>query len=199
MRLDIRTLTDLIEGSLPLKHWAFLESTKTNLYVIYNSQWCRVKFMIEKDISKDHLHVYYGRLHALDNEWEMIWDAENCYCWHNHYDLQIALRFLDGFSAQDAYKMKWTRLPLFQDYYNSEFTKSISNNHEQFLKLHSVIWSHYGEHFFELFDLRRPDLWNQYVGFLKEYYRLDDKDRIATDKRDGITSEPVDPPLYKKC
>ena len=33
----------------------------------------------------------------------------------------------------------------------------------------AMIWEHYEQRFFELFDLRRPDLWDDYIGFLKEY------------------------------
>jgi len=199
MRLNIPTLTALITDSLPLKEWGFLESAKTDLTIIYNSQWCRIKFLIEEDRSKDYLHIYYGRLHALDNEWTMMWNAENCYCWHMHSDLRLALRYLDSLSAQEAYKAEWTELQLFQDYFNSESAKSISNNDERFLKLHSVIWAHYGIRLFELFDLRHPDLWEQYIDFLKEYYRLHDEVRAAVDKCEGIISKPVDPPYYKKC
>jgi hypothetical protein len=37
---------------------------------------------------------------------------------------------------------------------------------------HSILWAHYNGKLFELFDLRRPDLWEAYREFLKEYYAL---------------------------
>jgi len=39
------------------------------------------------------------------------------------------------------------------------------------------IWEHYGKRLFELFDLRQPNLWEQYRGFLKEFYDI--KGRIS--------------------
>jgi hypothetical protein len=189
MRLDIDTVTSLVSSSLPLSDWGFTESVKTELTVIYNSQWCRIKFLIDRDMTKDYLYVYYGRLHALDNEQVMKWDGESCYCWHNHLDIRRALEFLDGVSPQNAHKWQRTPLPLFEDYFNSKLTKSIDNIEERSIKLHSKIWEQYGVRFFELFDLRRPDLWNQYLEFLKEYYRLDDI---------GFPKD-HDPPRYKRC
>ena len=199
MRLDIDTLINLVSHSLPLSDWGFIESAKTDLYIIYNSQWCRVKFLIEKDRARDYLHVYYGRLHASDNAWMLKWNDENCYCWHNHFDIQLVIKFLDGIPPQVAYNEHLTHLKLFQDYYNSELAKSFTNIHEQFLKLHSTIWARYEIRFFELFDLRRPDLWKQYIDFLQDYYRIDDEESNAVYRRRGQVREPVNPPLHKKC
>lgn len=199
MKLDIATLTDLITQSLPLQDWGFTESAKTDLFVIYDSQWCRVKFLIEKDRARDYLHVYYGRLHASDNSWTTNWKGEACYCWHNHLDIQLALQFLDGVSPQDSYRRYSVSVPFFQAYYDSEFAKSISNVEEQLLKLHSFMWEHYGLRLFELFDIRRPDLWQPYLDFLRELYRLIDKQMDAVYERDGLVREPLDPPEHKKC
>src|SRR5210317_121476 len=35
-----------------------------------------------------------------------------------------------------------------------------------------IIWEHYGQSLFDLFDLRQPELWKEYRVFLKEYYQL---------------------------
>ena len=200
MRLDIVTVVDLVTRSLPLSDWGFTESAKMDSYVIYNSEWCRIKFVIEKDRAKDYLHAYYGRLHALDNEWVMKWTGEKYYCWHTHpFETQLALEFLDDASPQEAYKRSQAPLPFFQDYHNSEFAKSISNIEERSLKLHSLIWKQYELRFFELFDLRHPNLWKQYLVFLKEYYKLYDEAMDIAYKRDGLAREPFDPPQHNKC
>ena len=39
-------------------------------------------------------------------------------------------------------------------------------------EMHKAIWQYYGNRLFELFDLRRPDLWQQYREFLKEVYDI---------------------------
>ena len=38
--------------------------------------------------------------------------------------------------------------------------------------LQSAVWKHYGQKLFDLFDLRHPDLWEEYRKFLEEYYKL---------------------------
>jgi len=186
MRLHIPAVTNLIAHSLPLQDWGFTESAKTDSTIIYNSQWCRIKFVIEKDITEDHLHIYYGRLHASDNEQIMEWNGRKCYCWYHHADIKIALEFLDGVSPQNAYKWRRQPLPLFESYFNSEFAKSIDNAEERYLKLHAMIWEHYGTRFFELFDLRRPDLWEKYTQFIKEFYKIKGLNPDVIPSRDQI-------------
>jgi hypothetical protein len=199
MRYDITTIQNLVTHYLPLADWSFVENAKTDLSVIYNSPWCRIKFLIEKDRSRDLLHVDYGRLHALDNASTMKWKGEKYYCWHHYSDLHLALKFLDGTSPQDAFRQRIKSAPFIQDYYNSEFAKSIDNAPEQALRLHDAIWSHYRLQFFELFDLRRPEIWKGYTDFLKEFYKLDEEENLIVYKERGLLIKPFDPPLYKKC
>jgi hypothetical protein len=55
------------------------------------------------------------------------------------------------------------------------------------LAMHKSIWKTYGQNLFELFDLRRPDLWEQYRKFLKEYYDIKGR------------SPNIHPPLDQVC
>lgn len=199
MRLDTFALTNLVVRCLPLQNWSFVESVKTDLNVIYDSPWCRLRFFIEKNRTGDTLHVFYGRLHALDNAWTMKWNDENCYCWHDYSDTQLTLKFLDGISPQAAYRQRLSPAPITREYHDSEFAKSIINYEERFLKLHAFIWEHYKLRFFELFDLRRPNLWEKYTGFLKEYYGLDEEESRNIYKQRNLVWVTSDPPLYKKC
>ena len=177
MKLDTSTVANLATRFLPLSDWGFTESTIMDSRVIYNSQWCRIMFYLDKQRNGEILRVYYGRLHAQDNEWNMEWNNEECHCWYGHYELQLALYFLDGFSPQEVFR-KDIGIPhlassqLFQDYLDSESGESDNNTEERFLKLHLMIWERYGVHFFELFDLRYPDLWERYIAFMKEFYNL---------------------------
>jgi hypothetical protein len=199
MRFDITTLLELVAYCLPLSDWSFVESAKTDSAIIYNSPWCRMKFLIEEDRTQDYLHVYYGRLHAADNTQIMKWKGENCYCWHNYPDIQLALEFLDGISPKDAYQHSGKPIPFFQSYYNSEFAKSIDDIYERALRLHAAIWNHYGLQFFELFDLRHPEIWERYIDFLKEFYAFDEQERLRVYKERGVLLEPHNPLRYKKC
>jgi hypothetical protein len=193
------TVANLVTQSLPLLDRSFAESAKTDSYLIYNSPWCRIKFFIEKDRTQDYLHVYYGRLHAADNSWIMKWKRDNCSCWRHHADLQLILEFLDGTSPQEAYQRHLKPVPFIQDYYDSEFYKSMTSSEERTLKLHAAIWEHYGLPFFELFDLRRPELWESYIGFLKAYYTLSYEETRTVHEKRGMTWNPSEPLGYKVC
>jgi hypothetical protein len=58
-------------------------------------------------------------------------------------------------------------------YYDEDYRKKFHRRQpEWLLKMHMEVWDHYGKRFFKLFDLRRPDLWEQYSGFLKEFYDI---------------------------
>lgn len=45
--------------------------------------------------------------------------------------------------------------------------------------MHASFWEHYGQRLFELFDLRRPDLWDEYTRFVVEYRRLDGRKPLS--------------------
>ena len=70
---------------------------------------------------------------------------------------------------------------------------------ERSLKLHAAIWTQYGLPFFELFDLRRTELWEKYTVFLKEYYRLSYEESRAVYERRGMEWKPSEPLEYQVC
>jgi hypothetical protein len=172
-------LQDLIEETLEIKGWNFSPTytkfIKPNNYkLIYDSEWCRVKIMFSRMHfpETDKLLIDYGRLHAPNEEPFMVWNGERCRCWHNVLD---PLRFLDSqtASATQAQSAADTQLPpIVRDFRKSKLGKKLLNEYppKSTLVLQDTIWTHYGERLFELFDLRRPDLWDEYRHFLKEYY-----------------------------
>ena len=104
----------------------------------------------------------------------MIWNGQTCRCWHNILD---PLRFLDGLSPSEAYNQAKIekQLPIIaRKFRQSELGKRLLNEYppKAAIALQSVLWGHYGQMLFELFDQRRPNLWEEYRIFLKEYYRL---------------------------
>ena len=191
-----KALLQLVEENLEIKRWSFdLVFSKfikpNNFKLIYNSEWCRVKFMFSRMHfpESDKLLVEYGRLHAPDEEPFMVWEDERCRCWHSVLD---PLRFLDLKLAVPGDDLSQTdnQLPfVVKDFRKSKLSKKLMNEYppKATLALQSALWSHYGESLFELFDLRQPDLWEEYRQFLKEYYRsLDLKSSYG-------------PPLYSVC
>ena len=171
----------LIEENLPVERWNFhLTFTKfikpSNIKVIYDSEWCRVKFMFSRMHfpETDKLLIDYGRLHAPDEEMFMVWYGERCRCWHNILD---PLRFLDSQTATTAHEQAAAdeKLPpVVRDFRKSKLGKKLLTEYppKSAIVLQATLWEHYGERLFELFDLRRPDLWEEYRRFLKEYYSL---------------------------
>jgi hypothetical protein len=53
--------------------------------------------------------------------------------------------------------------------------------------MHKAIWQYYGKRLFELFDLRQPDLWQEYREFLKEVYDIKGRNPA------------IKPPMDKVC
>ena len=168
-------MIQVAETFLPLEQWGFQYSKRlVKLYsdVIYNSEWCRVKFMwLGTDLyGGDTIAIFYGRLHALDDEKIMTWNGEKCYCWHS---VENSLNFLDGMSPQEAVeaKRKWPRV--MEQFQQSELGKSLTGVRRQpewLIRMHAAVWEYYGNRLFELFDLRHPELWDEYTQFTKEFY-----------------------------
>ena len=176
---EYNDLVNLVERCLDFRRWGFNRSYSSPLdkpfpYVIYDSEWCRVKF---KHFGGDYgdqwseMHIYYGRLHAENDESLMIWNDEVCWCWHSIE--RYALNFLDGLSAEDAGELKHEPRVM-QEFRNSEIGKAI-HGPEWVARRHLVTWEYYGQRLFELFDLRHPDLWEQYRSFLTNVRVVEDE------------------------
>ncbi len=171
-------LIALLERNLDFRRWRFKVSY-TNFTqvggpkVIYNSEWCRVKFSLSYEMGRrfDELLLLYGRLHAPDEGVTMLWNGEECLCWHNLRWSPIL--FLDGLSPEEAAHFKG-KPPLVEQFWQSEEGKKLYwTYHPEFrLRIESILWEHYGQRLFELFDLRRSELWGQYVRFNREYYKI---------------------------
>jgi hypothetical protein len=174
-------LVKLIEKNLDIKRWKFqLTFTKflevNRIKIIYDSEWCRLKFMFSRMRfpDKDELSIEYGRLHAPHEEPFMIWNGEECRCWHNIWH---PLYFLDGLSPTEAVHLAdvQNQLPyVAENFWNSKQGNDLRQEYipKYGIILQSVLWKHYGKSLFELFDLGRPDLWDEYRRFLREYYKL---------------------------
>jgi len=161
---------------LPLQKWGFNESARfvtTSPKLIYDSEWCRVKFLWDgwEMYGGNTISIDYGRLHAPDDSPKMKWKGEECYCWHRE---ELALHFLDKRSPDYAANMIYSHA-LIQDYKDSELGKSLGGKRRQpewLVRMQAMIWEHYAPRLFELFDLRRPELWEQYRQFVKEVYAI---------------------------
>ena len=170
----IQEMTRLAEDFLPLTLWGFKESFRSDKSgnLIYDSEWCRLNFVWGGwDYgSGNTISIYYGRLHAPNEKTTLMWNGEECHCWH---DFDHALHFLDGRTPADAARLIYSH-PLTHSFYEEHFRQKFSRRQPEWLtRMHVTIWQHYGRRFFELFDLRRPDLWQQYQRFLKEFYDIE--------------------------
>ena len=181
---EYQDLTQLLEQFLDFKRWGFIKSYShiaedRSIIVIYNSEWCRVSFSVGGGdrYGGREMGVSYGRLHASNYRGTIIWKGEECWCWHRVYD---ALYFLDELSPQEAVDQlrihkQWPHIA--EQFRQSEIGLSLVKSRpykwiEWNIRLHAAIWSHYGQKLFELYDLRQPDLWEQFVLFNKECYRI---------------------------
>ena len=166
----LQTFITYVERNLSLKKWSFHKSTliPKELTVIYNSEFCRVKFTLRgSDYGPLYASfIHYGRLHAPDNEPYMIWKGEKCPCWHfDSNTLKLTLPFLEGLSPQ---KIAMENAEFWQSRENS-LGAYPADRIEYPLILHSKIWERYGEKLFSVFDLRQSALWEEYSIFIYEY------------------------------
>src|SRR5687768_1285911 len=159
----IQEMTRLAENFLHLALWNFKENFHSAKLgnLIFDSEWCRVSLIWGgwDYLGGNTIHIRYGRLHAPNEKATMIWNGEECRCWH---DFDYALHFLDGRAPVDAVKLNYSH-PITDPFYEAEFRQKFHHRQPEWLaQMHMTIWQHYGKRLFELFDLRRPDLWQQY-------------------------------------
>lgn len=184
----IEEMTRMAQDFLDLASRGFNESYRSIKpgKLIYDSESCRISlgWGAWDSLAGNSMHIRYGRLHALNEKATMIWNGEQCRCWHR---IEHALHFLDGRAPADAAKLNFSH-PITDSFYESEFRQKFHRRQPEWLALmHTTIWQHYGKRLFELFDLRQPALWQQYREFLKEFYDIE-----------GRIPE-IKPPLDKVC
>ncbi|MDD1776274.1 MAG: hypothetical protein LUP94_02860 [Candidatus Methanomethylicus sp.] len=184
----IHEMNRIAQSLLDINLWGFKESYRAieSSKLIFDSKWCRLNLIWDgwDYLGGNTISIRYGRQHAPNDKAIMIWNGEECHCWH---DVNHALHFLDGRSVEDAVKMINSH-PLLKPFFEEEYRKEFKRRQPEWLaKMHAAIWQNYGESFFELFDLRQPELWEQYRHFLKEFY--DTKGRSSF----------IKPPLDKVC
>jgi hypothetical protein len=169
----IQEMTRIAQSFLDLPSRGFKESYRSSKSgkLIYDSEWCRISLIWGgwDYLGGNSIHIRYGRLHAPDEKATMIWNGEECRCWH---DFDYALHFLDGRTPADAAKLNYSH-SITQPFYEAEFREKFDRRQPEWLAhMHVTIWQQYGKQLFELFDLQRSDLWQQYRQFLKEVYDI---------------------------
>ncbi len=171
-------IAKLTHTHLPLSKWGFGESARfitTSPKIIYNSKWCRVKIIWNRweMYAGNSLSILYGRLHAPDDKYRINLDGQEYHCWFGATASEV-LNFLDGSSAETVVHQKGFPKIIEQFRQSSDWKKLIEARRlpEAAIRMEATIWNHYGTQLFELFDLRRPDLWEKYRQFLKEYYDI---------------------------
>ena len=170
----ISEMKRITQNLMVLDSWMFKESYSSSNpgKIIYNSEWCRISLIWGgwDYTTGNSIHIYYGRLHAPNEGTTMNWEREECYCWH---DFDYALHFLDGSTPAHAVTLNYSP-PIINPFYEEDFRKQFHRRQPEWLaQMHATIWQHYGKRFFELFDLRQPELWQKYRQFLKEVYDIE--------------------------
>lgn len=166
----------MLERNLDFNRWGFTKVFsgvgQYSPIVVYASDFCRVKFAWEIPDIRDEkatIQVYYGRSHAPIDEDIITWKGQECWCWH---DVRKTLCFLDGLSPSEAASDQFGQPKIIAQFRDSSVKKNWTQP-EYLAKMHAMIWEHYGQRFFNLFNLRQPSLWEQYARFIAEYERLD--------------------------
>jgi hypothetical protein len=199
MEIDFVELIQTAENYQPLKDWGFTLSAKhvgdPESWLVYKTQWCKMKIYHRKDfhhyMRDDAVHIYYGRVHALDDTQTMEHEGKMYSCWLP--DTQLVRSYLDGQSPEEA--MQYAPRPQWLKDYLANTPRTDTAGESQ-LQYQGAYWDHYGIRFFELLDVRRPDLWDGYINFLKEYAKLKYAEEEADAKRLRYTLTMPEIPLY---
>ena len=183
----IKEMLRLVQNFSNLDAWGFKESYRSvrEPQLIYDSEWCRIALIWGGwDYgSGNTISMYYGRLHAPNESATMIWNGEECHAWH---DFDFTLHLLDGLSPANAAKLKGSP-PLTSKFFEEKIRQKFYRRQPEWLMtMHMEIWEHYGKRFFELFDLRRPDLWERYRQFLKEFYDIEGRSSFIKPPEDKV-------------
>jgi hypothetical protein len=170
----IEEMKRIAQSILALDSWGFKKSYSSTKpgKLIYNSEWCRISLVWGGwDYGGGNsIHIYYGRLHAPNEKATMIWNSEECHCWH---DFDYALHFLDERTPTEAAELNYSH-SIVNPFYEEEIRQKFRRRQPEWLaQMHVAVWQHYGNRLFELFDLRRSDLWQKYRQFLKEVYDIE--------------------------
>lgn len=194
LQSEFPELIQMFENILNVRHWGFQQTFKgvgaqIPPTVVYDSEWCRVRFMLQasdRHDDKTQMTIMYGRLHAPIDQFVITWNGEQCHCWHG---LKRALYFLDGLSPREMIERRSRWPDRMEQFEHSRLEQGLKWPQPEWLvRMHSFIWGEYGKRLFELFDIRRPDLWEKFSLFLKEYDKLYEGPPV-----------PVYPPEYKVC
>ena len=169
----IEVMARIAQTVLELNSKGFKESYRSAKpgELIYDSRRCRISIIWGgwDPLDGNSIHIRYGRLHAPSGKTTMLWDGEDCHCWHR---FEYPLHFLDGRTPVDAAKLNYSH-SLRTRFHEEETLKKFRRRQPEWVaQMHITIWQHYGSRFFELFDLGQPALWQQYRHFLKEVYDI---------------------------
>lgn len=171
----IDEMTRVAHNFLDLSLWQFKETYRSKKLgkLIYDSEACRVSLIWGRwdPLGGNNISIQYGRLHAPNEKAILVWMGEECHCWHR---FEHALHFLDGRTPEYASQRMYTH-DLIEQYKQSSIGQNLAGRRRQpewVAQMHVMIWRHYGKQLFDLFDLRRSDLWEQYRQFIKDVYDI---------------------------
>jgi hypothetical protein len=142
-------------------------------HIVVDSEWCRVSFRLDIDQfpKDDTLKIRYRRLHAPYDQSVMKWQGKSCFCWHRVFH---AVYYIDGLSPDEVIENEdQGKFPqIINKFLKSQKGKKYLETYYPIFQIasHSLLWAKYGKRLFEIFDLRRPELWDKYSQFIKEYH-----------------------------
>lgn len=153
--------------------------------LIYDSEWCRISLIWGgwDQAVGNSMYIRYGRLHAPNEKNTMLWQGEECRCWH---ELDYILHFLDKRTPAEAAALDVSH-PITDAFYKTEIKQKNQRRQPEWIaEMQKTIWDKYGQQLFDLFDLRQPELWQRYRQFLKDIYDITGRKSRPGPSRDKV-------------
>jgi hypothetical protein len=177
---------------LPLEEFPFSDVWRDEKSLVLSSQECKIKLLAHWEVHPyDHydgnweLSIFYGRINAPNGSWGVEREGKLYRCWIPAWNY-LLYEYLDlAFPKQ-----RRSDVAVFEEYRGKD--KEFPNGIHWRLALEAETWKHYTPELFYLFDLRRPDLWEQYRAWLKTRY-LAERRKEEEDERNGLI------PYYRVC
>jgi len=196
-KVPIDRFPDYLATFLDFAKWGFKVTyiSPDRKTLIYDSPSSRLKSSLRIEREADEISVKHGRKHAPNEGHIIEWEGEKCVAWHNIRYLHVP-EFMDGLTARDVFERTLAQVesPAMTEFMKTQLGPRLPYPASG-LAYDQFLWERYGTKLFDLFDIRRADLWEDFQRFVSDYYAL----RMAASERFAASQHLFEVPDWCIC